>query len=314
MSLTFSGKTKNSLARFLMGSKCCLHAELAAFLHMRGSIEIAAGRLALTVVTENSAVVRRVFSLYKEAFAFNTEIFFRKKARLKKNNVYLVQARGEEKISSILKTLGTIDENNAWSLGINKKNISKRCCAKSFLRGAFLASGYVGNPNNSYHLEITTDYLEHGQVILSLMKKFGLKGKISSRKKQYIVYIKGSDTIAEFLKVIGAHDALFSFENTRVVKDMRNQVNRLINFETANLDKTVEAAIKQAEEIKLIQSTIGLDKLPKNIKPLAQLRLAHPESSLLELGKMLNPPLGKSGVNHRFRKIKQIAESIKDKK
>ncbi len=310
MPLTFTTKVKDSLVRSFSAEKCCLQAELAAFLYIKGSIEISSGRLALTIVTENPAITRRIFLLFQKTFNLKAEIFVRKKTRLKKNNTYLAQVRGEENIRYILKSLGKTDKEGRWRVGINRTLLKKACCKKAFLKGAFLAGGYVSAPNSSYHLEIVTAYEGHARVLLSLLKSFGLQGKINSRKKAYVVYLKGSNAIAGFLQVIGAHQALLSFENTRVVKNIRNQVNRLVNFETANLGRTVDAALKQTEDIRSILNVAGWDALPKNLQPLARLRLDHPEVTLKELGNMMSPPLGKSGVNHRLRKIKQLAEKM----
>ncbi len=310
MPLTFTTKVKDSLLRSFSAEKCCLQAELAAFIYMKGNIEISSERLALTIVTESPALTRRIFLLFKKIFSLNAEIFVRKKTRLKKNNIYLVQVRGEENIQYILKSLGNTNKEGRWRIGINRTLLKKTCCQKAFLKGAFLAGGYVNAPDSSYHLEMVTAYEGHGNVLLSLLKNFGLQGKINFRKQVYVVYLKGSNAIAGFLQVIGAHQALLSFENTRVVKNIRNQVNRLVNFETANLGRTVDAALKQAEDIKLILNLAGWDALPKNLQSLARLRLAHPEVTLQELGNMLSPPLGKSGVNHRLRKIKHLAEKM----
>ncbi len=310
MAHTFTAGTKNYLSRFPLAGECCLAAELASFLHMKGNIEVTSGRLALTVVTENPAVARRIFSLFKELYGLSTEIFYRQKSRLKKNNVYLVQTRGEERIRHILQSLGRLDQGGSLTLTPNMKMLRRRCCKKAFLRGAFLAGGYLSDPGSAYHLELVTDYEEHSRALIELLQNFKLKAKVNQRKKVFVVYLKGSDAIASFLQVIGAHESLMEFENTRVVKDVRNRINRLINFETANLNKTVDAALQQLEDIKLIQGTIGLERLPKSLRPLAELRLAYPEATLKELGSMLDPPLGKSGVNHRFRKIRSIVAKL----
>jgi cell division protein WhiA len=307
---TFTARTKNALSRSsLDGEECCLRAELAAFFHMKGSIQVASGRMALTVTTENPAVARRIFSLFKSLYGLNPEIFFRQKTRLKKNNIYLIQARGEEEVRHILKTLGRLDSQGLLMVQ-DRKWLRRRCCKKAFLRGAFLAGGYLADPGSNYHLELVMDYEEHARTLARLLKDFDLKAKIQRRKQSHVVYLKGSDAIASFLQLIGAHDGLLGFENTRVAKDMRNRINRLVNFETANLNKTVEAALQQLHDIETIRATIGLERLPAGLRPLAELRLSHPEASLQELGAMLNPPLSKSGVNHRFRKIRQIVAKL----
>lgn len=308
---SFSSRVKESLARLPMENSCCQLAELAACLHVKGSIEITGGRLALTVVSENPVVIRRVFSLLKSTFSLNSEIFFRKKTKLRKNHIFLLQIRGEEEVRLILRFLGRKEKDKQWVKGPPPALIKEQCCKKAYLRGAFLAGGYISSPSSGYHLEITADYEEHIKTLLTLLKDFGLTGKASERKTSWVLYLKGSEAIADFLRIIGAYEALFSFENVRVVKEMRNLVNRLINFETANLDKTIEAALKQINDIKLIQKYLGSQKIPANIKPLAALRLAYPEATLEELGAMLDPPLSKSGVNHRFRKLREMAAKFR---
>ena len=147
--------------------------------------------------------------------------------------------------------------------------------------------------------------------LCKLINSFGLNSKVIQRKNSFIIYIKEGEQIVDLLNIVGAHTSLLELENIRIMKEMRNNVNRLVNCETANLSKTVNAAVRQVESIKLIQSTIGLQRLPKNLKEVAELRLSYPDESLKELGEMLNPPVGKSGINHRLRKIEKIAEEIR---
>lgn len=182
------------------------------------------------------------------------------------------------------------------------------------MRGAFLAAGSVSNPENSYHLEIFTDYQQQASDLAALIENFRLKAKVITRKNGYLVYLKDSEQIVAFLNVIGAHSALLNFENVRILKDIRNRINRLINFETANVNKMVDAAVKQAEVIRAIEDSIGLAALEPPLQQLAKLRLQHPEASLQELGEMLDPKLGKSGVNHRMRKMEKISKKYTKQK
>jgi DNA-binding protein WhiA len=181
------------------------------------------------------------------------------------------------------------------------------------LRGAFLAGGSVNNPDSSsYHLEIFTSYEQHGKDLVRLINKFGLKAKLIERKKGYVMYIKESEKITEFLNVIGAYQALFQFEDARIVKDMRNSVNRLVNCETANLNKTVAASMKQLENIQIIERKMGLDKLPEKLREIAVIRKENPDVNLKELGELIpSGSVSKSGINHRFRKLDQIAEKLR---
>lgn len=185
------------------------------------------------------------------------------------------------------------------------------CCKRAYIRGAFLGGGSVSDPEKKgYHLEFITHSEEYGESLKTLINEFGLESKLIDRKANHIVYLKEGDQIVDLLNIIGAHKALLDFENVRIVKQMRNDVNRLVNCETANLNKTVNAAMRQVQDIELIESRVGLGALPDGLSQLAELRLEQPEASLKELGELLDPPVGKSGVNHRFKKIHKFAESL----
>ena len=191
--------------------------------------------------------------------------------------------------------------------------IQETCCKRAFIRGAFLASGSMSDPEKSYHFEIVCATREKAEQIQKIMKCFELDGKIVLRKKSFVVYLKEGSQIADVLNVMEAHVALMEFENVRILKDMRNTVNRKVNCETANINKTVSAAVKQIDDIRYIQETKGLDKLPEGLKDMALTRLTYPEASLKELGSLLTPPVGKSGVNHRLRKLSEMAEELRAK-
>ncbi|SHE65327.1 DNA-binding protein WhiA [Desulforamulus putei] len=314
--MSFSAVTKNELARVVGGKDCCRLAELAALIKMDGSVQISGQKkLSLNIVTENAAVARKIFKLLKNLFGLSTEILVRRRVRLRKNNVYLVRIPSQPGIEEIFKALGIGEAGAAIAEeGINKELIARDCCRKAYLRGAFLGGGSVNNPEGTYHLEIITDNFKHAQELAELMQSFNLPARVSPRKNWYVVYLKGSEQIVECLNHMGAHAAQLDFENARIYKDMRNQVNRLVNCETANLNKTVNAAVRQLENIKYLADTIGLEKLPKPLREAAELRLQHPDASLKELGELWDPPIGKSGVNHRMRKLERLAERVRSRK
>ena len=189
----------------------------------------------------------------------------------------------------------------------------KKCCKRSYLRGAFLAGGSVNNPEtSSYHLEIFSLYKEHSEALCELMNSFDLNAKTLERKKGYMTYLKEAEKITDFLIIIGANNAMLKFEDIRILRDMRNSVNRLVNCETANLNKTIGASVRQVENIKYIQGTVGLDVLPEKLREIAELRVAHKDVTLKELGEMVSSgPISKSGINHRLRKVDAIAEKIR---
>jgi len=308
--MSFSADTKEELARLGGQKSCCELAELAALVRMDGTLQISAHQMyTLNVTTESAPVARKIFRLVKDVLKRPVDIVVRRKLRLRKNNSYMVRIylRGLDD----LKNLGLVDEEGQILHEIAPNLIKKRCDQKAYLRGAFLAGGSINNPEGTYHLEIVSNDEQHANALCQLVNRFKLGAKVSMRKHWYVVYIKESEHIVEFIGFIGAHRALLEFENVRVLKDVRNQVNRLVNCETANLDKIVDAAVRQLENIQLILSTIGLQSLPPTLREMAELRLEFPDASLKELGEMLRPKVGKSGVNHRMRKIDELAERIR---
>ncbi|MDR3271138.1 MAG: DNA-binding protein WhiA [Peptococcaceae bacterium] len=308
--MSFSVSTKEELARLTDLKPCCELAELAALVRMDGMLQISVRqKYVLNVGTENASVARRIYRLAKDLLQAQAEIVVRRKLHLRKNNSYMVKIslRGIDD----LRRIGLIDENMQILLGIEKHLIKHRCDQKAYLRGAFMAGGSMNSPEGAYHLEIITHHEQHAQALCRLLNRFMLGAKIRVRKHKYVVYLKGSDQIVDFLGIIGAHRALLEFESIRVVKGVRNQVNRLVNCETANLSKMVEASLRQAENIRYIEKSVGLQMLSPPIREVANLRLQYPEISMAELGHLLSPIVGKSGINHRMRKIEELAEQLK---
>lgn len=307
--MTYAMQVKNELARRDLGNICCQAAELTAFIRYSGKLQVSGQRLALHVITSNPAIARRIFSLFKQAFKLSSELLVRRKIRLRKNNVYLIRVKEKERVLELLQSLELVN-NGVPTQELSKKISGKKCCRRAYLRGTFLAAGSVTNPENSYHLEILTTSQRKADDLVSLMATFEVQAKLTTRKNRWLVYLKDSEQIVEFLNVIGAHNALLNFENVRILKDLRNRVNRLINFETANMNKTVDASVRQLEMIRLIEEKIGLAALDEPLSEVARLRLAHPEASLQELGDLLEPPLSKSGVNHRMRKLERLSKQL----
>jgi len=268
--------------------------------------------VSLDIHTENAAIARRIYTLVKHDYKFPIELLVRKKMKLKKNNVYIVRIKHD--VTHVLEKLSIEYKGNDIVQSFNPDDFKKTCCKRSYLRGAFLSRGSVNNPEtSSYHLEIFNFSKTHNEQVTDLMNSFNLKAREIKRRNGYIVYVKEAEKITEFLNVIGAYNALFKFEDVRIVRDMRNSVNRLVNCETANLNKTIKASVRQVERIKLIDDTIGLDSLPVRLREIAKTRLEHPEVTLKELGELIpSGKLSKSGVNHRLKKIEEIANDISD--
>ncbi|MWC30863.1 DNA-binding protein WhiA [Paenibacillus sp. MMS18-CY102] len=308
--MSFAAQTKKELT-LIETDTCCEKAELSALIRMNGSVSLTNRKVILDISTENAAIARRIYGLIKKRFDVHTELLVRKKMRLKKNNVYMV--RIPAKVQEILKELSIVSEGFLFQQGIDKDIIKKSCCKRSYLRGAFLAGGSVNNPEgSSYHLEIASLYEEHCQALADLANKFDLNARCIERKKGFIFYIKEGEKIIELLNIVGAHQALFKFEDVRIMRDMRNSVNRIVNCETANLNKTIGAAVRQIDNIRLLQKEVGLESLPDKLREVAEIRLLHPDMNLTEVGELLKVKVSKSGVNHRLRKIDELAEKIRN--
>ncbi len=309
--MSFSTLTKNELARVIDSRQCCKMAELVALIKMDGSLQVSGRQVSLNILNHNAAVARKLFKLVKELFGIHAEVLVKKKLRLRKNNVYWVRIPPQEGLRDMLVQLGLLKPDGTLQEVLQQDLVNRNCCRRAYLRGAFLGGGSVNSPGGNYHMEIITGKGRHAADLCRLMKKFGLTAKISRRKAWFVVYLKDSEQIVECLNLMGAHSALLEFENTRIYKGMRNQVNRLVNCETANLNKTVDASLRQTESIALVARTIGIEKLPSGLREIAELRMKFPDDSLKELGEKANPPLGKSGVNHRLRKLDRIAEKLR---
>ncbi|EKN71431.1 hypothetical protein BABA_02075 [Neobacillus bataviensis LMG 21833] len=308
--MSFASETKKELTN-LEVKTCCIQAELSALIRMNGSLSFSNRKLVVDIQTENAAIARRIYTLLKKSYQIQVELLVRKKMRLKKNNVYIVRLSQQAK--QILEDMKILGEGFTIIHDISPELVKKKCCKRSYLRGAFLAGGSVNNPEtSSYHLEISSLYKEHNDSLCELMNTFGLNSKTLERKKGFITYLKEAEKITEFLNIVGAHNALLRFEDVRIVRDMRNSVNRLVNCETANLNKTIGASIRQVENIRYIDANVGLQILPDKLREIAELRVQYPDVTLKELGEMVSGgTISKSGINHRLRKIDEIAEKLR---
>lgn len=297
------------MARLPAGKACCRRAELAALLRMGGTVQLGQNGLGLNFATENAAVARRVLTALKQEGEVQAEIVVSRNRRLQKRNTYLIRIPPAPAVRSLLEALGLLDA-TGFNLASDGSLLQHSCCRRAYLRGAFLGGGSVNRPEGDYHLEMITPNAAFAQSLRRVMRSFGVAGRLTDRKQGYVVYLKDGDAIISFLRIIGAANALLKFENVRVVKDMRNQVNRLVNCETANLDKTVRAAVRQTEKIKRLVAAQGLDSLPQGLREIAELRLNHPEATLKELVTLYEGRLSRSGVNHRLRKLERLAEDL----
>ncbi|ENN2602946.1 DNA-binding protein WhiA [Listeria monocytogenes] len=308
--MSFASETKKELTHMDV-SDSDAKVELAAFIRMNGAISFSNQLVIMDVQTENAAIARRMYQLLKDLYEVPIELLVRRKMKLKKNNVYIVRLKSGTR--GILEDLRILEPPMTFTKSIDRGFVKKRSAKRAYLRGAFLASGSVNNPEtSSYHLEIFSVYEEHNEAICALMNQFDLNARTLERKNGFITYLKEAEKITEFLSIIGATSALLHFEDVRIMRDMRNSVNRLVNCETANLNKTINAAVRQIDNIKYIQSTVGLEALPERLREIAALRIANEDVTLKELGEILTTgQVSKSGINHRLRKLDQIAERLR---
>lgn len=313
--MSFSTETKEELARILPDQQCCQMAELSGILSSAGSIELnGSHHIRIHLTTENPSTARKIFKLIKFVFSVNTEIQVRQTNRFRKGKQYSLFVLDTEDSKRILQETGLISlKNESISLEPIRplKRFKSQHCRRAFLRGAFLGSGSISAPEKNYHMEFVSNRLMHLQDIQSMLKEYGIEGRIIERKGSQVLYLKEGEQIVDLLNIMGAHSALLAMENIRILKQMRNDINRIVNCETANLSKTVQASMKQVEMIRYIDQRIGIEQLSPVLRSIAAARLKYPEASLKELGEQLDPPIGKSGVNHRFRKLEQIEKSLR---
>lgn len=313
--MSFSTETKNELSRMDIGDRALDIAELSAIIRLSGSLHFMGNmQIGLKITTELNSIARRVFKILKKEFEINTSITVNKNQMLKKNNSYVLTITPEMGASKLLVDLGILDNENTF---ITRNDISNKIVkepedAHAYIRGAFLGGGSINDPEKNYHMEFVANNEDYAYELSELINSMGFNSKIVARKNNFVVYLKESEQISDLLAIIGATNAMFALQNIKIMKEMRNNVNRIVNCETANLSKTVDAAVRQVENILIIQKTIGIRGLPENLQELAMLRLEYEDMSLKELGEMLHPPLGKSGVNHRFKKIEEIANRHRD--
>ena len=313
--MSFSSEVKEELSEQIASGRHCRLAEPAAILSLCGKIVITENdRYCVKIQTENLAVARKCFTLLRKTFNIRAEVSVRKSREVR---FYSVIVSKDPEARRLLGETCLLDEDGNVSecmSPMHHRLLRQNCCRRAFIRGAFLAVGSVSDPEKSYHFEIVCTAPEKARQLQELLASYDVDAKVVLRKRHYVVYIKEGSQIVELLGLMGAHISLMQLENVRIVKEMRNSVNRKVNCETANLNKTVSAAVRQAEDIRYIQEKIGLDKLPMDLEETARLRLEHTEASLKELGDMLSPKVGKSGVNHRLRKLSQIADDLREGK
>lgn len=309
--MSFSTTIKTEL-QSIKQLDCCNKAELSALLHVGGSIEMNSAGLNLVFQSTNNAVIRRFVSIIKALYNIDLTIIKKEIKKLGKHNQYIVKI--SEKVDDLLKELSLINESAMFFREVDEALIEKDCCKKAYLRGAFLATGSINSPETSaYHMEIQAFSLIQANVIKEIANYFSLNTKVAKNKRGYIAYIKEAERIADFLRVVGASNSLFEFEDSRIKRDFMNSINRVMNCDIANERKALDAAKKQLDYIEIIERKHN-DSISKSMSEAIFLRKKYPDSTLLELSyaslEHYGVQVSKSALNHRFRAIKDLANKI----
>ncbi len=313
--MSFASETKNELARIVPEKKCCMLAEIAGFMRFAGSIHLAGGgKFRIVMTTTNPAVARHYKTLIKTYFSVDPSVGMGQESGLKKGHAYMLSIGPEELSEQILRETGILmvkEGMNFISDGIYDGLIKTKCCRKSYLRGAFLGSGTVNNPEKEYHFEIGTGTETLAKDMRRLMNSFtDINARIVTRKKGYGVYLKSGEQVRDAIGIMGASSMFFRFDEIMMMKGLKSKTYRINNIDNANIDKSLRAAEKQIESIKKIERKRGLDFLSAKLREAAEVRLENPDVGIEELGKMMSPPLSKSGINNRLRRIEEIAKEL----
>ena len=293
MRVSFTNEIKNKLSEKTPECAFCTTAELAGIVRFSG----AASGMRINITTENEKVAACVKRLLKDSFGIDAPYEYRDNAKYYRFD--LDNACADMVYTELMLGGGDIKELTPFD-----------CCRRSFLTGAFLGGGSINDPRRSYHLEFDTKNKEYAKTVLNLLQSMDIPAKMTERKGRYVVYLKDFDSITAVLGLIGADFAALQFYSVSVEKELRNDVNRKVNCENANLDKLALASSRQIYAITKIKKAVGLGALSDTLREMAELRLEYPEDSLKELGARLNPPIGKSGVNHRLNRIMEFADRL----
>jgi hypothetical protein len=315
--MSFSGMVKDELSKQTGSARHCRIAELAAILCCQGStIYDKKGEKILQIHTENESVARKCFTLLQKTFNIDTTVAIHESSHPKRGKLYLIEISKPDQVEGILEGTKVIEDGITGGMSMQDNSLvtQRSCCKRAFIRGAFLSSGSISDPEKGYHFEIVCTEERKAEQLQKIIRSFHIDAKIVMRKKSYVVYVKEGAQIVDMLAIMEANVALMNLENIRILKEMRNSVNRKVNCETANINKTVNAAVKQMEDIELIERTVGFQSLNEGLAQIAKLRLQYPEATLKELGLMLDPQVGKSGVNHRLRKLSALADELRESK
>lgn len=306
--MSFSSSVKDEVAKIKVKDKNLITSEISGLLATCGAIMLKGENLILSFNTENPSVARRIFTFLK-SYSKDVEASIRKNYKLRKNK-YSISLFDTYAVKSLLDKVYIGQDKRVFTLSKKKPRLTEEE-KRAFVRGCFLGSGSVTNPEKTYHFEIIFENRGPANYLMEILSDYDIKPGLTLRKDKYLIYLKEAEKISDFLSLIGASKSVLEFENIRVIKEMRNNVNRLVNMETANLNKIVNSSLDQVNDILYIDKEIGLNSLDENLREVALLRLENRESSLRDIGNLLNPKIGKSAVNYRMKKLREIAKLLR---
>ena len=314
--MSFSSKVKEELMEHVSKARHCQVAELSAILGTAGHIRLE--ETILEVQSESLPVIQKIFVLLQKAFNIKADIAFRRGQKGSRVRQYVLWLHDRTAVYRVLTEVGFLRKKDRQVVSniTPEKLLQRSCCRKAYIRGAFLAGGSISDPQKHYHVEVISEDAAHAELLQKMLQSFEIESRIiervrPSKRVVYVLYLKNGEQIIDVLSATGAHQALFALENIRVFKHVRNKVNRQVNCETANLNKTINASVKQVKDIRYLIDTGAFAKLPPELKEMAQVRLDHEDLPLKDLGPLLEPPVSKSGVNHRLKRLSQIAEELR---
>lgn len=304
--MSFTDEVKDELSRVEPTCKHCEKATLAALVRMEGTLFFSgAGKYRVELDTDSASVGRLIIRLLHNIYHLKTELTVRRSVLHKTPN-YLINIPAQPELTDALIDMGIINADGGLSMEIPAALVRKQCCGASYLRGAFLGTGFISNPKSDFHFEIKVENEDFAKGIVELMARKDIPAKIMQRHNTYVVYLKSGESILRFLAFTEAHRCALELEEERVVKSVRNDVNRMINAEMANEQKATRAALRQLYTIREVLEANEFDTLPKALQEFIQLRVSNPEISLKELGERADPPLSKSAIAHRYRRLEQL--------
>ncbi len=307
--MSFNSDVKDELSRVEPTCSHCDRALLAALIRVEGTLHLSGqGQYRLEIATDAPSVARLSWRLLHETYELRTELTTRRSVLHKTPN-YLIDVPAQQSLPDALDDMGVLRDGRL-NLGVAPELVAKQCCAASYLRGAFLGSGFVSDPRGDFHFEITVESQEMADDLVLIMNEKGINARVMQRRSSYVVYLKSGEAILEFLAFVGAHQSALRMEDARVVKSVRNDVNRQTNAEMANQMKAAAASVDQIFAMRAVLEAYGVEKLPPALRDIIRLRVAYPDATLKELGDRANPPLSKSAVYHRIRRIEQMAREL----